>query len=395
MMKMKWKTLLVMCASLATVHCAHKDVRQPAGTKDLLTNDEARAFSELLGDDSPLNPVRHPLKIQLRTSGDGKYLSETAEKALREAIMKSLQGDAPEQGLAKAVGSNLKGALIDNFIKTLRFYKIINVGIQVDLTFLPEPHNYQDFASELSSNQLVRLNEVGKLSEKWKKEDKPLTNKLFTNSFYIPTTNSPKNYVGGLFTLYVKILDADPKLKTPNIAKNGVKGFVRYRRIYRMNEVPQKNLICENFVSTFKALGERVPLFYTLDLYKKFNLAEISPEEETIEIYPGLIAAQGEGRDGLMPDSSVRSEDTGKAGSSISTGIFSVQQKGSSKKDANIKISKIVYNLSDRKISSARSKIGNGISEKSGKDLSAYFEKCESNIKTFFNLDSVIPGGTL
>lgn len=384
----------MMCASLVTAHCSHKDVRQPAGAKDLLTNDEARAFSELLGDDSPLNPYRHPLKIQLRTSGDGNYLSETAEKALREAIVKSLQGDGPEQGLAKAVGSNLKGALIDNFITTLRFYKIINVGIQVDLIFLPEPNNYRDFTSELSSNQLVRLNEVGKLSEKWKDQDKPITNKLFSNSFYIPTNNSPLNYVGGLFTLYVKILDADPKLKVPNIVKNGVKGVVRYRRFYRMNEVAQKNLICENFVSTFKALGDRVPLFYTLDLYKKFNLAEISPEEETIEVFPGLIAAQGEGRDGLMPDSDAKSKDAENAGRSISTGIFSVQQKGSSKMDI-IKVNKIVYSLTDRKISSDSSYISKGVSEKSGKDLNDYFEKCESNIKTFFNLDSAIPGGTL
>lgn len=383
---MKKKFFLAAVASLIAAHCTHKETREPANVKNILTNDEAQALSNLMDTDSPLNPYRRPLKIQFHTSGDQEYFRQTAEKAFREALTKSLTEEGPEQGLGKSVTANLKEELFENFVETLLIYKIINIGIQVDISFLPEPYQNSDFSPELSSNQLVRFNEVGKLSRKWDALETPVTNDLFGNSFFVPKGQGDVDYVSGVLSLYVEILDMDPKLKLPNTIKNAVKGFVRYRRFYRLNSEPQSVAECGEFALSYKSDGPRVPFFYTVDLYKNFNLMNISPTEESLEIYPGFLASNNEGREELMPDVYE------KAGRSISVGQLLVNKKQNSA-SPGFRLKKLVYDLRNKKLD-----FENSVFEQ-GKSLTSerrdYFKKCEQSLKTFLKLDAVVPGGLL
>lgn len=403
-MKKSFKTALVACAAMTVVHCTHKEVREPASVKNIITDGEVQALGDLLGGDSPLNSYRHPMRVQFHTNGDGKYLSETARKALNQALIDTLGVENPEQGLAKLAAGNLKDALVENFVKTLRVYKIINTGLQMDLVFAPVPNQKGTFADEFSSNQLIRLGETGRLSQKWDQiEKETVTGNVYNNSPYIPAKQGQADYIGGALTMYVEILDTKPKFGLPSIKKNGVKGFVRYRRYYRLNRDVQKTATCENFTMSAKTSGSGVPLFYTVDLYKNFNLANLIPTEETLEIFPGLIASMNEGRSELMPDNYE------KSGKSIPTGSFVVEQKRNVSGEVSFSLKKIVYDLKDKALDRSRTKVdlvefhsrrnnGDSMAEESSALSSAsssYLKKCESSMEKFLSLESLVQGGLL
>ncbi len=402
-MKMTMKSALIACAALMAVHCSHKEVREPASLNKIVSDGQVQALGDLMGGDSPLNPYRHPMKIQFYTNGDQKYLSETARKALNQAIIETLGVENPEQGLAKLAAGNLKDALLENFVKTMRIYKIINTGLQVDLTFLPQPNQKNDYAAELNSNQLVRFNETGALSSKWDQLEKSTdTGTVYNNSVYIPAKQGKADYIGGTMTLYAEILDTRPKFGLPSIKKNGVKGFVRYRRYYRLNREVQKSITCEGFTLSAKPAGAGVPLFYTVDLYKNFTLKNIIPTEETIEIFPGLLASTNEGRSELMPDKYDR---TGK---SIPTGQFLVESKKSFLEEISFNLEKIVYDLKEKKLDRDRSRVklveyySSRDNDSMANDTQAlysariqYLKKCESSMEKFLNLDALVNGGIL
>lgn len=395
------KTILISGAVLMTAYCTHKATREPAAAKEVLTTGEARALAELLGGDSPLNSYRHKMTVQFHTDGDQKYLSTTALKALQEALTETLGTENPEQGLAKLAAGNIRDALIENFVKTLKVYKIINIGLQLDLMFLPEPNNKNDYANELNSNQLVRLNETGQLSAKWARQEKSTTtNTLYNNSAYVPFKKGALDYLGGSMSLYIKIMDVG--LGIPKIKKNAVKGFVRYRRYYRSMQDPRQPSACGDFILTAKSPSPATPMFYTVDLYKNFNLKNLLPTEETLEIFPGALVSHNEGRSELMPDTYE------KSGKAIVTGTFLVEKKNNPAEQISFQLKKIVYDLKDRELDGRRSDIelvqyssvrgGEGIAEDQQALSNAshtYLKKCESSMKQFMNIESLVQGGLL
>lgn len=400
-MKLMIKSAAIACVALAAVHCTHKEVRQPASVKQIITDGEAQALGDLLGGDSPLNSYHHKMSVHFHTNGDQKYLSKTARKALNESLIKTLGSDAPEQGLAKLAAGNIKDALIENFVKTMRFYKIINTGLQVDLMFNPEPNQKNDYSAELNSNQLVRLSETGRLSSKWDQLEKgTATGTVYNNSAYVPVTKGGADYIGGSMTIYIEIMDIG--IGVPSIKKYGVKGFVRYRRYYRSNHVPQQPAVCEGFTLTAKSAGPGVPLFYTVDLYKNFNLKDLIPTEETLEIFPGILASHNEGRRELMPDTY---EETGK---SIPTGSFRVEEKRNSSGQVIFNLNKIVYDLKERELDRSRTRVDlveyntrfhteNSSDEQQALSNASrnYLKKCESSMEKYLNLNSLVHGGVL
>lgn len=383
-MKIKLHQALLLGASLFCLHCTHKESRTPASTtKPLVTDKETQALLDILGGDSPTNNYRHPMRVHFYTSGDQKYLSETVRKSLQEALQKSLGTEAPEKALGKAVAGNLKAALIDNFITTLRVYKIINTGLQFDLSFVPQPNNKNDFSAEMSSNQLIRFNETGKLSRQWESmKPLPLINSLYNNSVYIPLQKGSTEYIGGVISIYVEILDASPRLRIPSVTKNGVKGFIRYRRYYRVNKDLASTLTCDQYALNIKRATEGVPLFYTTDLYKNFNLKDLIPTEETFEIYPGLLVPTNEGRHGLLP-----SAKQSAAGIAIPTATFSVNEKRPANNRSGFPIRKLVYDLKNNRFDTERSQVEGGVGARQ------FFTKCESSLDQLFSLDSTLHGG--
>ncbi|WP_415064314.1 hypothetical protein [Bdellovibrio sp.] len=402
-MNIKMRGALVLGACFLSLYCSHKESRLPAsGGKPLITDGETQALSDLFGSDSPSNGYRHPMTVSFHTNSDKEYLSNTAKKALQEALIESLGGDVPEQALGKVVAGNLKEAMIENFVKTMRVYKIINTGLQVDLAFVPKANNRNDFSAELSSNQLVRLSETGKLSGKWESlERSTITGSLYHNSVYVPARQDEADYIGGMMSIYVEILDTSPKIKIPSITKNGVKGFIRYRRYYRLNKNLAKSLSCDNFAVNVTR-PEGVPLFYTVDLYKNFNLKNLIPTEETLEVFPGLLATSSEGRNELMPRS------LEKAGKSISTATFAVEQKRNISGEVSFSLKKLVYSLKEKSLDREKSQVdliryyssgeGGGVGMEDSALANArrtFLKRCESSVEKLLGLEAVVQGGLL
>lgn len=402
-MNLKISWALLFSFSLLCLNCTHKTSRAPAGrAKLVITDEQIKALAEIFGTDSPANSYRHPMRVNFYTNRDKKYLSETAKKALQEALLESLGGEVPEQGLGKAIAGNLKNAMIENFVKTMRIYKIINTGLQVDLSFVPQANNRADYDSELSSNQLVRLSETGKLAGKWDSlESSTITESLYNNSVYIPSAKGEADYIGGIVSFYVEILDTTPGYKIPSITKNGVKGFFRYRRYYRVNKDVEKSMNCDKFAVNFKRSASNVPLFYTVDLYKNFNLKNMIPTAETIEVFPGLLATTSAGRPELMPTS------LEKVGKSIPTATFVVDHKGNFSGDISFSLKKLVYDLKDKSLDRENSEVDlvnyyshgdGGLVEQESALANArrtFFKKCEKSIEKLLGLESLVQGGTL
>lgn len=374
--------------------CTHKEVqeREPAAASGagIISPDEGRILAQLIGGDSPARNYRHPLSASFHTNNDKKYLTETAKKALQQALAESLGADDPGKGLGKIVAGNIKAAIIENFVKTLRVYKIVNTGLQFDLAFAPKANKPQDFSAQFSSNQLVRLDETNSLSAKWEQLEKgSFTETVYKNSSLIPTSGKGANYIGGVATVYIEILDANPKLRIPNPVTNGVKGFIRYRRYYRVQQDHAQKVTCDKYTLSSNRAGEGVPTFYTVDLYKNFNLKSLIPTPETIEIYPGLIATTNEGRENMLP------AETNQIGKSISTASFNVSHKKLIGGDLTITLDKLVYGATDKKIDTRLSKASiksGGLGLTVDQVKASFLTECEQPLSKLLNLDAILGG---
>jgi hypothetical protein len=374
--------------------CTHKEVQQrepaAAAAPEIISADEARILAQLIGGDSPVRNYRHPMKASFHTNNDKKYLTETARKALQQALAESLGVNDPEKGFAKIVAGKLKEAIIENFVKTLRVYKIVNTGLQFDLAFAPTPNKPKDFGSELASNQLIRLDEINSLSAKWDQLEKgTFTQSVYNNSPMIPINSQAANYIGGVATVYIELLDANPKFKVPDPTKNAVKGFIRYRRYYRVQQDHAQKVTCDKYTLSSNRAGEDVPTFFTVDLYKNFNLKNLIPTPETIEIYPGIIATTNVGREQLLPS------DTNQIGKSIPTASFNVSQKKLIGGDLTITLDKLVYGATDKKIdpslSEASIKSG-GLGLTVDQVKTSFLNDCEQPLAKLLNLNVVLGG---
>ncbi|WP_413580599.1 hypothetical protein [Bdellovibrio sp. HCB288] len=394
---MKKPLILSLCAAVLAVHCSHKEVRKPSSLPNIFTERETQALGQILGGDSPTEKFRRVMAVDFNTNGDAEYLSENARKSIQTAIAETLGEENPQQGLAKLALGNVKTEVVENFIKTLKVYKLVNLGLQFDLNFAPKPYS-ATFAPELSSNQLVRLDELGSLSKKWElSESQGFTNQIYANSSLV-SKSEDADYIGGQVSIFVEILDTKPKLGLPKITKNGVKGYIRYRRYFRLNSTVSAGN-CNGFTSAVTSAAG-VPVFYTVDLYKNFNLKNLIPTEETLEIYPGIIAATQEGRPELQPESSAKYQ-------SISTMRYQVNQK-KMMAHTDFVVKKMVYDLKDRKfdversevdVSSFRSLAKNPRPSEESEAKSAarreFFGKCQGVLEKQLKLNQVIPGGIL
>lgn len=399
MMKSYIKYLVLPLSWVIFSGCGHSPSRDPAGDQKNIIDVDFQAMSELIGSDSPLNSYRHPLRLAFHVNGDKKYITETTRKALNQALTETLGADTPEQGLLKLALGNVKDALLENFVKTLRFHKLINMGLQFDLNFLPEPYDKNSFRPEMDSNQLVLLNQVGELSNKWNQaKSKTDTETVYNNSSLIPMTKGASDYVGGTLSVYLEILDTNARFKIPNPLKNGVKGFVRYRRFYRNNEGVGKNVSCGPFLISSTTPQSAVPVFYTVDIYKNFNLKNLIPTAEVLEIFPGLVATNKEGRSELMPDTFERS------GRSIPTAVFVVETGGSANANTSFRIKKLVFDLKEKGLNTYLSEVElinqsnanvSNISDQQSllnSSKNQFFNKCENVIEKYFSLDQIVKG---
>jgi hypothetical protein len=158
-------------------------------------------------------------------------------------------------------------------------------------------------------------------------------------------------YVGGAMTIWLKVLDLswNPLNPIPNPPKNAVKGFVRFRRYFRINELNklQINIQSESFkIDQQKVESEKDQQYLTADLYYEMNLKNIVPKIDRIEVTPGV----------LLPVDIRKGNFFGRLFSKkekkIKTGVFKLKGSGQYQGENikfNMDIKKIIWEIGDNK----------------------------------------------
>jgi len=251
----------------------------------------------------------HKMDIKFWTDKDGESIKKRARLALHMAISETLLKKRGEELPKDLFKENLIEAFSKKFLKSLYILKIINGTFQVDLHF--EPHQIKNFESLMSTNQFIDSNQTGTLLKNLNSKEKDFEDKLLSR-----TSSPSKNYqnLGGVITLWFKVADLnwDPLNPIPNPPKNAVKGFVKYRRYFKMNPnwTPSIPLSGLNTKLNGKWLKNDKPRIITVDLTKPFNLKNLKPISEKIEVHFGKIKYPKHFREGPIANLDFFSKDS-------------------------------------------------------------------------------------
>lgn len=299
--------------------------RSPSSTGmiKILESMDQSLYQDFFSTENYGKKLRYEVKHHLWTDLNKPHMNKRLHNALDDAIEATLNTQDTSRSLMERLKKNLFNEFMSHFVKGLQLAEIVDGTIQIDLHFIPKEDSPLNFDNELSSNRLIRFhlqNHSGeRLSSLLKKiEEETFTSQIRNQAPRIAQLDSNTQkalYTGGVISLYIKLLDTHWKLSNPipHPKENAVKGFVRYRRYFVMPSFTTQNLISctSNHLKIekvqWKNAGSVAPprskQFYTVDLYKRFNLADFTPRAETLEIFPGRIMASNKGRNDLLPKS--------------------------------------------------------------------------------------------
>lgn len=251
--------------------------------------------------------LSYDLSLNFRTNKDEDYIREEMKKSLQETIRSSLieknkslseEGiEDHEKGLTSLIKGHLTQNIINNFVKTIKVYKILNGTFQIDFNFTPRVESQFSYNTELSSNEYINWSQRGKVKGLIESEEKALHEKILEAP--VPFGNETYQYKGGQITLWFKVMDMAPKLHLPNPKKRGIKGFIRLRRYFRAPQLANTEPFIEdkdfrlNMVH-FKSLKQKnrndvKENFVTVDLYKEFDLENLKPRLDRVELHFGKV----------------------------------------------------------------------------------------------------------
>lgn len=305
--KVMFSGLAVIALAIGTNYVVQKNQRptpfwknsenqQERTPANFLTDIETDLYKDYFLPDKFRNYLDYDVQIRFSTDKDKTYINEKATEALHAALSKSFMelnaGDDPSATLSALVKKNLVAEVMDKFVKTLYVYKIFDGNFQVDFIFTPRAINSINYHHELSTNQLVNLEETGTLYDKLTRKQISLTEQIKNNP--VPNNGDLYQYIAGAISINLELADMTPAFKVPDPKKNVVKGEVKFRKYYRINDRSLLNFSVKKkdfTVDTVHLKDEKDSKEHmmTVDVVKKFNLKEIIPKNDRIEISFGEI----------------------------------------------------------------------------------------------------------
>ncbi len=318
---------ILLAISLFTGCASTEPRRELASATEALIGDnstldfDTSIYADILSRDTGGKRLKYRMDFRFATDIEEEYLRTKARAAFQTALAKTLDMSNPQdekKPLQERFKEHLLGSLVSEFVKTLQVYKILNGTIQIDLTFLPESDDPGSFSAELGSNQLVRWDDVGSVSDEFNALSAPNDVERLASYADNPVVQEQLNnnryaYVGGSITLWIKLADMhfDITHPIPNPTKNAVKGTVRLRRIFTAPSMEFSNIACkpgsiEKLVLQPEGVGRFTESptpkhqFVTVDHVKAFNLKQLVPKDESLEIYFGYLLPNNKGRKGLL-----------------------------------------------------------------------------------------------
>ncbi len=349
---------LILLTALALAACSTSPVeRRLASTSDTAPKPEfhfdTSVYRHYFSLDTQGKRVRYAVEFRFGTDMDQEYLRNRARAAFQTAIAKTLGAENPEKGLMARFKGNLMEGVLEEFVYTLYVLKIINGTIQVDLNFFPVADDPGSFQNELANNHLVVDGARGALAKRMEQNSTDV--ERWKNGLALGSQ------AGGAVTLWLKLVDMnwDPLNRlVPKPKENAVKGYFRFRQFTTLENLNLSGLACSGptKITSFRFQpGKKQPAVdrqvLTVDVVKSFNLKNLLPRNESLEIYPGYILPTSEGRDGLVENEEVRH------GKPHKTGEVVVETTYSDKSQATHRLGSLVWTVAERKISPKSSKI--------------------------------------
>ena len=269
--------------------------RNPASVLDQLSP-EIEIYKDFFSYDSYQKRVSYDLDVKLRTDVSEEYLKKKAELALHDSFRISFEKmkevkekDPPLIGLFK---EGLIESFTTHFVKTIGALRLVNSTFQIDFSFVPKIHKDLNYIPEFSSNQLIQWNDTGSFYDELTKGDLSLQEQILKTK--IPANDKPYQYYGGQLSIWLKVLDMHPRFDIPDPKKNAVKGFLRFRRYYKANDIADlkpflrgQDLKMEN-VKIEMEKGKK-DFFVTVDVFKEFSLGSIMPKLDRMDIHFGTL----------------------------------------------------------------------------------------------------------
>jgi len=385
--------------------------RDPAASQlKIFDGADVQLLKDLFQFDTRGKQLKYVVRSKFWTSMDKPYLQKKAKEALEQAIAKTLAVTDAEGGLLGKFKQNLTQEFLKEFVYTLQVYKILNGTIQFDLYFLPEEDSVNDFSNEYSSNRLVRLSETGTLQQKLRdQENWTVTGQLGKASHKLIALsrlagNQDRTlYAGGAISVYLKLADMrwDPLKPVPHPKKNAVKGFIRYRRYFIHDGSLVEGSCKTDRVSIGKlewASGKKQSdQLMTVDLYKAFNLANMDPTSQTLEIFPGRWLASNQGRGGLLPRGFLGFKDHEWVGKNLKTGSVYISGTANSfgpPGNFEHELKSLVYSFENKRFDAARSSIYGEVSSDypsaTSSNIAMLLQDCDKYLIKALSLDRVM-----
>lgn len=249
--------------------------------------------------------LNYDLEVKFRTNKDDDHILKTSKDAIKEAVTKTLvvpaQGESKES-LTKIFQDNLIEELIDQFVKTLKVYKIVNGSFQIDLNFKPRVSAQFSFNEELSSNQLIQWDAVQEHELELASIHHTVAEKAI--SMKLPYNNEPFQYKGGQISLWFKLVDLKPDFQLNSPRERVATGFIRYRKYFKaphlLEEIKLKSNAKIDFEKvSFTTINEHSP-YITVDAYQVFNFNRPIPKIDRVEFHFGKLLEDNFHRDSVL-----------------------------------------------------------------------------------------------
>jgi hypothetical protein len=304
--------------------------------------------------------VNYDMDVHFWTDKGKKYFKRNGKKALEDGLKKTFfevvnNNAKGDKKLPAEAPKHIMKEFMKRFVYTIKAIKLVDANFEVDFSFAPRNIKVTDYKEELASNQLVHLETKGELLKSLNKVDQTLPEKVLEAK--IPSTGHLFQYVGGAITISAEVLDTNWKITQPipKTKQNAVKGQVRFRKYYRVNNVSDLNVTSllessnlKGKTTHFKKRKGHDEAYITVDVIYKYNLANPIPQKDKVVIHMGEIVSLDKSHDNLIK----RIFTVFKKSNDVRTADFYVEGDYSGRGPTSrfkTKIKKLVYDFQDKK----------------------------------------------
>lgn len=292
-----------------TAHWSEKKQDRKPAEFDLSTMPSIDHFQEIFQFDNHSGYITYDMDVDFWSDKGADYFKKNGKTAIEEGLKKTFAeiatGEKGKKLPTEAKSFVIKEAL-NKFVYTAKALKLIDANFEVDFTFTPRNVD-ANYNKELETNQLVNFSDTGNLLKDINQSGKTLSEKILETNFAF--NGDTYQYVGGAITISAELLDTSWKITQPipSPKKNGVKGFLRLRKYYRVNDPSLLNvdkLFKSKDVSIsmthFKEEDNSKTPYITVDSIYSFNLENLIPKPEKVIIHFGELVSLDKSYDNII-----------------------------------------------------------------------------------------------